>query len=67
MKLRSGGNPACAADWSEPRRVVRRDGSELCEAGKVISLDMTCFKIQGEYYVVWSQRQFLPVDQGAWL
>lgn len=67
MKLRSGGNPACAADWSEPRRVVRRDGSDLCEAGKVISLDMTCFKIQGEYYVVWSQRQFLPVDQGAWL
>ena len=67
MKLRPGGNPACAEDWSEPRRVVRRDGSDLCEAGKVISLDMTCFKIQGEYYVIWSQRQFLPVDQGAWL
>lgn len=67
MKLRSGGNPCSAADWSEPRRIVRKDGSELCEAGKVISLDMTCFKIQGEYYVIWSQRQFLPVDQGAWL
>jgi len=67
MKLRPGGNPACAADWSEPRRVVRRDGSELCESGKVISLDMTCFEVNGEYYAVWSQRQFVPVDQGAWL
>jgi len=67
MKLRPGGDPTCAADWSEPRRVVRSDGSELCEAGKTISLDMTCFKIQNDYYVIWSQRQFVPVDQGAWL
>ena len=28
---------------------------------------MTCLKLKGEYYVIWSQRQFLPVDQGAWL
>jgi len=67
MKLRTGGNPSCAADWSEPRRVVRHDGSQLCEAGKTISLDMTCFEVKGDYYVVWSQRQFVPVDQGAWL
>lgn len=66
-KLRRGGNPMCKEDWSAPMRVVRADGSELCEAGKTITLDMTCFEYNGEYYAVWSQRQFLPVDQGAWL
>lgn len=67
MKLRTGGNPMCQADWSRPQRVVKRDGSYLCEAGKTISLDMTNFKINGEYYVAWSERQFLPVDLGAWI
>ncbi|MDO4317434.1 MAG: family 43 glycosylhydrolase [Lachnospiraceae bacterium] len=67
MKLRDGGDPMCRADWSEPKLVVRRDGTPLCEAGKVISLDMTVFESEGEYYAMWSQRQFLPVDQGAWL
>ncbi len=66
-KLRRGGNPMCKEDWSAPMRVVRADGSELCEAGKTITLDMTCFEYNGDYYAVWSQRQFLPVDQGAWL
>lgn len=28
---------------------------------------MTCFEWQGECYAVWSQRQFLPKDLGAWL
>lgn len=67
MKLRSGGNPMCKEDWSKPHRVVKKDGSYLCEAGKTISLDMTCFEVKGEYYVAWSQRQFLPVDLGAWV
>ncbi|WP_438434806.1 family 43 glycosylhydrolase [Gorillibacterium sp. sgz500922] len=67
MKLCAGGNPVCAADWSEPRRVVRKDGSDLCEAGKVISLDMTVILWNGEYYAAWSERQFLPVDLGAWI
>jgi GH43 family beta-xylosidase len=67
MKLRKGGNPMCARDWSKPYRVVKKDGTYLCEAGKTISLDMTNFKWRGEYYVMWSQRQFLPVDLGAWL
>lgn len=67
MALREGGNPACREDWSAPRRIVKKDGSDLCEAGKTISLDMTCFKWEGEYYVAWSQRQFLPKDLGAWL
>lgn len=67
MELREGGNPACREDWSEPKRVVRPDGSDICEAGKEITLDMTCFFWEGDYYVIWSQRQFLPKDLGAWL
>ena len=67
MKLRRGGNPTNRADWSAPKRVVKKDGSYLCEEGKVISLDMTVFSWENEYYVVWSQRQFVPVDNGAWL
>lgn len=67
MELREGGNPACKEDWSAPKRVVRADGSDICEAGKEITLDMTCFEWQGEWFAVWSQRQFLPKDLGAWL
>lgn len=67
MCLKEDGNPMNRDDWSEPRRICKMDGSELCEAGKVITLDMTCFLWQDEYYVIWSQRQFLPVDLGAWL
>lgn len=66
-QLREGGDPVCREDWSEPRLVVRKDGSPLCEEGKVISLDMTVFDHEGKVYAMWSQRQFLPVDQGAWL
>lgn len=67
MELCEGGNPACRADWSAPKRVQKKDGSYLCEMGKTITLDMTCFPWEGDYYVVWSQRQFLPKDLGAWL
>lgn len=67
MALREGGNPANRADWSAPKRVVKKDGSDICEMGKEITLDMTCFEWEGDYYVVWSQRQFLPKDLGAWL
>lgn len=67
MELREGGNPICREDWSRPRRIVRKDGTDLCEQGKVITLDMTCFFWEGDYYVSWSQREFLPKDLGAWL
>lgn len=67
MELREGGSPLCKEDWSRPKRVVKCDGSNICEAGKEITLDMTCFEWQGEWYAVWSQRQFLPKDLGAWL
>ena len=66
-KLREGGDPICREDWSAPVMVVKKDGSPLCEEGKVISLDMTTIPYEGKTYVMWSQRQFLPVDQGAWL
>ena len=67
MMLREGGDPVRREDWSAPRRVVKADGRDICEAGKEITLDMTCFEWQGKWYAVWSQRQFLPKDLGAWL
>ena len=67
MELREGGDPLKKEDWSRSKRVVKADGSDICEAGKEITLDMTEFEWQGELYVIWSQRQFLPKDLGAWL
>ncbi len=67
MILKDGGNPTVKEDWEAPRRVVRADGSDICEAGKEITLDMTHFTWEGCDYVIWSQRQFLPRDLGAWL
>ncbi|ULO05262.1 family 43 glycosylhydrolase [Paenibacillus sp. 19GGS1-52] len=67
MKLRTGGNPMCAADWSMPVRVVKKDGTYLCEAGKTISLDMTVIHWGGKHYAAWSERQFVPADLGAWI
>lgn len=65
MALKPGGNPTCAADWEMPRRVVKKDGSMLYDKG--ITLDMTVFHSGGRLYAAWSQRQFDPVDTGAWL
>ena len=67
LKLKDGGNMICKEDWERPIRVVKADGSDICEAGKEITLDMTCFEWEGKYYAIWSQRQFLPKDLGAWL
>ncbi|MBQ2952356.1 MAG: GNAT family N-acetyltransferase [Clostridia bacterium] len=65
MALKPGGNPMKAADWEMPRRVVKKDGSMLYDKG--ITLDMTVFWSAGRLYASWSQRQFDPVDLGAWL
>lgn len=67
MILKEGGNPVNKEDWERPRRIVRADGSDICEAGKEITLDMTHFVWDGSDYVIWSERQFLPKDLGAWL
>ena len=66
MALKEGGNPIKAADWEMSRRVLKPDGSFLYgEEG--ITLDMTVFWSAGRLYASWSQRQFKPVDLGAWL
>lgn len=67
MELKEGGNPSNKEDWLMPHRVVKADGSNICEEGRVITLDMTCFEWQNEYYAVWAQREFLPDDLGSWL
>ena len=67
MYLKKNGNPLNKKDWSKPKRVVKADGSDICEAGKEITLDMTAFEWEGKWYAVWSERQFLPKDLGAWL
>jgi GH43 family beta-xylosidase len=66
MALKENGNPIKASDWEMPRRVVKPDGSMLYgEEG--ITLDMTAFWSGEKLYASWSQRQFKPVDLGAWL
>ena len=66
MALKEGGNPIKASDWEMSRRVIKADGSVLYgEEG--ITLDMTVFWSAGKLYASWSQRQFKPVDLGAWL
>lgn len=51
--------------WNMPIKVVKPDGTPLCTNG--ITLDMTTFESGGDTYAVWSQRQFVPMDLGAWL
>ncbi|HKM04044.1 MAG TPA: family 43 glycosylhydrolase [Lachnospiraceae bacterium] len=65
MTLRVNGDPMNRRDWSEPIKVVKKDGTALYTKG--ITLDMTEFEVDGKYYVMWSQRQFVSVDQGAWI
>lgn len=65
MALKPGGNPVRASDWEMSRRVVKKDGSMLYDKG--ITLDMTVFWSAHRLYAAWSQRQFDPVDLGAWL
>lgn len=67
MELKEGGNPVNPKDWSAPIKVLKPDGTPLAEETKEITLDMTVFMWEDEYYAVWSQRQFVPKDLGAWL
>ncbi len=66
MALKDGGNPIKASDWEMPRRVIKADGSMLY-GPEGITLDETVFWSGGKLYAAWSQRQFQPVDLGAWL
>lgn len=51
-------DPTKAASWSDPVRVVKKDGSPLYEDG--ITLDMTYFEENGQSYVAWAQRSINP-------
>ena len=67
MKLKKGGNLLTAADWKEPVRVKRADGTFLAAEG--ITLDMTYFRADGVSCVVWSYRKGIgtPLDTGSML
>jgi len=68
-KLRVGGDPANPADWSQPQKVLKADGSplQLDAAHPGISLDMTYFQdpeTETEY-VVWSERYINSAHPGG--
>ena len=67
MKLKPGGEILHADDWEKPVRVCRMDGKPL--ASGAITLDMTCFHANGQYYVVWSYREHIGTqkDSGSML
>lgn len=60
IKLRAGGDPANPADWGQPQKVLKADGTplRLDAAHPGISLDMTYFQDPetAVEYVVWSER-----------
>lgn len=65
MKLRKGGNIINPADWEEPIRIKKMDGTYLVEEG--ITLDMTYFKADDVSCVLWSYRHGIgtPYDTGS--
>ncbi len=65
MVLKDGGELDDKNSWEAPKRVLKKDGSPLYDKG--ITLDMTTFEDGGRQYVAWSQRQFNPIDLGAWV
>ena len=65
MVLKDGGELDDKDSWEAPRRVLKKDGTPLFTAG--ITLDMTTFEDGGRQYAAWSQRQFNPMDLGAWV
>ena len=67
MKLKEGGEITDPNSWTDPIRVVKKDGSYLCERG--ITLDMTYLEVDGTSYVVWSERYRIgnPDDSGSML
>lgn len=65
MVLKDGGELDSKDSWEAPKRVLKKDGTPLYDKG--ITLDMTTFEDGGRQYVAWSQRQFNPIDLGAWV
>lgn len=65
MILKDGGELDDRDSWEAPRKVLKKDGTPLYDKG--ITLDMTTIESGGKVYVAWSQRQFNPIDLGAWV
>ncbi len=65
MVLKDGGELDDKGSWEAPKRVLKKDGTPLYDKG--ITLDMTTLESAGRVYVAWSQRQFNPIDLGAWV
>lgn len=65
MVFKDGGELDDRDSWEAPKRVLKKDGTPLYTKG--ITLDMTTFEDGGKQYVAWSQRQFNPIDLGAWV
>lgn len=67
MQLKDSGAVDDPESWTEPRPIVRKDGSPLV-GENTITLDMTCIRGR-KLYVVWSQRRYIgtPMDTGSML
>ena len=67
MKLKKDGKITASEDWSDPIKILKKDGTGLSEGA--ISLDMTYLKAGQGSYVVWSQREHIgdPLDTGSML
>ncbi len=67
MRLKQGGSIIDPDSWTDPVRIVRKDGSPLAEGA--ISLDMTYIRARRSSYVVWSYREHIgkPLDSGSML
>ena len=65
MKLKKGGEIINPADWEEPVRVRKMDGTFLAE--DAITLDMTFFRGKRASYYAWSWRKHIgtPLDSGS--
>lgn len=61
MMLKLGGNPLNMQDWERPRRVVKQDDTPLMEHHQGITLDMTYFEHYGHSFVIWAQRNVVPL------
>ncbi|MBT2288414.1 family 43 glycosylhydrolase [Paenibacillus albidus] len=51
-----GNDPLKSSDWGHVQRVMQQDQISPLYDGNGITLDMTCFEVNGTYYYMWSQR-----------
>ncbi len=51
----TGPDPMNPDDWSDPMKILDQNGNDLVRPSDGISLDMTCFALDGKNYVAWSK------------